>query len=152
MGVVFLFSFFSFFFLHLTPWAYSVGTDGLLCLVVTAIVWLGLILKVLIHVHVIVSIIGITGKIQGSNPTTIAASSTARLRLYAIRALDDGDGGIRTGWVAGAVWGQMWGWCSCCCHSYGTWVNSDASWTVAQRHWWLRPENQGKKTRKNCIR
>lgn len=139
------------FFLHLTPWAYSVGTDSLMCLVVAAIVWLGLILKVLIHVHVIVSIIGVAGQIQGSDHTAIAASSTARLRLYTVRALNDGDGRIRTGRVAGAVWGQMWGWCSCCCHTYGTRVNSYTSRTVTQRNGWLRPEYEGKKIRMNYI-
>lgn len=132
---------FLFLFLHLTPWAHSVGTDGLPCLVVAAIVWLGLIFKVFVHVHVVVSIGGVTGQIQGSDATTVAASA-AVFGLHPVRALNHSNGGFRAGWVAGAVWGQVWGWCGCRCHRYGAWVNSYTTWAVAERNRRLRPEKQ----------
>lgn len=132
---------FFFFFKQVTPWARSVGTDGLPCLVVAAIVWLGLIFKVLVHVHVVVSIGGVTGQIQGCHPTTVAASA-AGLVLHPVCALNDRDGRFRAGWVAGAVWGQVWGWCGCRCHGYGAWVNSYTAWAVAERNQLLRPEKQ----------
>lgn len=139
--------FFLFHFLQLTPWAHSVGTDGLPCLVVAAIVWLGLVLKILVHVHVVVSISGVAGQIQGSDPTAIAASAAARLRLHPIRALNDRDGWLRAGGVAGAVWGQVWGRCGCCCHGYGARVDSYTTCAVAKRNLRLRPMKQGKKGR-----
>lgn len=92
----------TFLFVQLRVWLLSVGTDGLPCLMVAAIVRLGLILKVLVHVHVVVTVGGVAGQIQGSAPAPVVASA-ASLGLHSVRALDDRDGGFGAGRVTGAV-------------------------------------------------
>lgn len=119
--------------------SHSVGADGLPCLMITAIVWLGLVLKVLVHVHVVVSVGGVAWQFQGSDPADTIASA-AGLGLNSVRALNDRVGRFRAGGVAGAIWGQVWGWRGCRCHGYGARVNSNTGWGATKRDRWLRPE------------
>lgn len=141
-------------------WARSVGADGLPCLMVAAIVWLWVVLEVLVHVHVVISIGGVTGQVQVSAHGSIACLAHTGFRLDAVHTLDDGDGRLGARWVAGAVRGQVRGRRGRGRHGDGARVNSYAALTAAQGNGWLRPESEGQteeekllKTRKeNCFR
>lgn len=69
----------------------SVGTDRLLCVILAAVVRFGLVLKVLVHVHLVLSVHG------------VVRHHGAWFHLHVEGALDDGDGGLGAGRGTGAV-------------------------------------------------
>lgn len=72
----------------------SVGTDRLLCVILTAVVRFGLVLKVLVHVHLVLSVHG------------VVRHHGARFHFHVEGALDywdDWDGGLGAGRGTGAV-------------------------------------------------
>lgn len=85
-----------------SPFA-SVGADRLLCVIFTAIVRFGLILEVLVHVHLVLAI-----------HRLVVVRYVIGLQLHVVGALNDGNGRLRTGWGARALWRHLrWGCGSC---------------------------------------
>lgn len=74
----------------------SVGADGLLRLILTAVVRFGLVLEVLVHVHVVLTVDRFVGHHAGH----------AGLHLHAEGALNDGHSGLGAGRVARTVRGH----------------------------------------------
>ena len=96
-------------------WGRSLSARPLACLSVTAVVWFGLVLKILIHVYVVLTVGGFTG-CQG-----------AGLHLDGEGTLDDRNGRLWAARDTGAVWRYVrWGrgfW-------YGdiTWIYRTCTW------------------------
>lgn len=117
----------------------SVGTDGLLCLIFTTVVRFGLVLKVLVHVHLVLAV------------HRVAGHHGARFHLHVKGALDDGDGGLGAGRGAGAVRCHVRGGRGGR-HGYGARVDDTCAGGDGDLRLWLLPdtevekETQGRKT------
>lgn len=89
----------------------SVGADRLLCVILTAIVWFGLVLEVFVHVHLILAIDRLAVVHHGTG-----------LQLHVVSTLNDGNGRLRADRGAGALWRHLrWG-CGVC-HGEASWVD-----------------------------
>ncbi len=108
----------------------SVGTDRLLCVILTAVVRFGLVLKVLVHVHLVLSVHG------------GVRHHGARFYFHVEGALDDWDdwdGGLGAGRGTGAVWRHVRGGRSGR-HCYGTRVDDTCVGGDGDLRLWLLPD------------